>query len=138
MPNKDRLRITNNFVSAMTDMKNALFAQLPSFSQSIQEAFGSMSGITHLSSLPRSRSRETLEANAAVVEGYRDQLGGAAEAREQYRDSFGLLLKLTYELDAVRQEAVNVLAQLIGNLARARDLANGVLSRTQALLQAAT
>lgn len=138
MPNKDRLRITNNFVSAMTDMKNALFAQLPSFSQSIQEAFGSMSGITHLSSLPRSRSRETLEANAAVVEGYRDQLGGAAEALEQYRDSFGLLLKLTYELDAVRQEAVNVLAQLIGNLARARDLANGVLSRTQALLQAAT
>jgi hypothetical protein len=139
MSNKERLRITNNFVSAMTDMKNALFAQLPSFSQSIQEVFGSMSGITHLlGSLPPSRSRETLEANAAVVEGYRDQLGEAAEALEQYRDSFGLLPKLTYELDAVRQEAVNVLAQLIGNLARARDLANGVLSRTQALLQTAT
>ncbi|WP_437292645.1 hypothetical protein [Sorangium sp. So ce426] len=139
MSNKERLRITNNFVSAMTDMKNALFAQLPSFSQSIQEVFGSMSGITHLlGSLPPSRSRETLEANAAVVEGYRDRLGEAAEALEQYRDSFGLLPKLTYELDAVRQEAVNVLAQLIGNLARARDLANGVLSRTQALLQTAT
>lgn len=137
MSNKARKRLTNDFARAMVRMADALKADLPAFSTSIEEGFGAMSGITYLLHGLAVASK-VLEENAAVLVGYRDALEEAAVSIGQYRATFSLLPNITRELNDARKDATSALDQLIAKLSHGRQLTEDTLAATNALLRRAT